>query len=456
MFKRIRHIHFVGIGGIGMSGIAEVLLNLGYKVSGSDLKLTGVTQHLAELGAIVYEGHSAQSVTGADVVVISAAVKPNNPEVVEALHQQIPVIPRAEMLAELMRLKYGIAIAGAHGKTSTTSMIAHILHRADYDPTVVIGGKLGTLGSNARLGHGEFIVVEADESDGSFLKLSPTIAVVTNIDREHMDYYKSLDEICEYFAAFVNRVPFYGSVVVCLDDSNVQSIIPKIKRRTLTYGFSAQADVTAWNVKLTELFGSSFTVRFRGQELGKIELQVPGTHSVYNALAAICTCLDLEVPFDKIASALSNFRGADRRFQIKGEKKEVVVVDDYGHHPMEIRTVLAAAKTSLRRTVVLFQPHRYSRTKHLFEDFAKAFYEADVVCLTDVYPAGEEPIPGVNSETLSHAIERFGHRQVSYIGSLDRAAPALKALVKPGDLVLTLGAGNVWQAGEELLHLLER
>ncbi|MBX7222018.1 MAG: UDP-N-acetylmuramate--L-alanine ligase [Blastocatellia bacterium] len=455
MFKRIRHIHFVGIGGIGMSGIAEVLLNLGYKVSGSDMKLTGVTERLRGLGGHIYEGHAPQQVEGADVVVISSAVKQNNPEVLSAVHLQIPVIPRAEMLAELMRLKYGIAVAGAHGKTSTTSMIAHVLNLAEFDPTVVIGGKLGTLGSNARLGHGEFIVVEADESDGSFLKLSPTIAVVTNIDREHMDYYQGgLQEICNYFTTFVNRVPFYGSVVICLDDHNVQSIIPNIKRRTITYGMSAQADLTAWNVKLTENFGSRFTVRHRGQELGPVQLQVPGTHSIYNALAAVAVGLDLEIPFETIAAALKEFRGADRRFQIKGEQNNIIVVDDYGHHPMEIRTVLDAAKTSLRRIVVLFQPHRYSRTKHLYDEFAKAFYEADVVCLTDIYAAGEEPLEGISSENLARSIERFGHRHVSYVGSLDRAAATLKTIVQPGDLVLTLGAGNVWQAGEELLQLL--
>lgn len=454
MFKRIRHIHFVGIGGIGMSGIAEVLLNLGYKVSGSDLKLTGITEHLRILGGVIHEGHAAQNIEGADVVVISSAVKPTNPEVVAAKQTLIPVIPRAEMLAELMRLKYGIAVAGMHGKTSTTSMIAHVLQKADFDPTVVIGGKLGTLGSNARLGHDEFMVVEADESDGSFLKLSPTIAVVTNIDREHLDYYRDIDDICAHFVNFVNRVPFYGSVVICLDDSHVQSIIPKIQRRTVTYGLATQADLTARNVTLTREFGSRFTVRQRGTDLGEVTLRVPGNHSVLNALAAIAVGLDLEVPFEKISSALADFKGADRRFQFRGEKGKVTVVDDYGHHPVEIRTVLAAAKTGGRRVVVLFQPHRYTRTKHLFEEFARAFYEAEVVCLTDVYAAGEELIEGATAEALAERIRRFGHHEVHYVGSLDAAAPALKGLVKPGDLVLTLGAGNVWQAGEELLELL--
>jgi UDP-N-acetylmuramate--alanine ligase len=454
MFKRIRHIHFVGVGGIGMSGIAEVLLNLGYKVSGSDLKLTGITERLKMLGGIIFEGHAAPHVSGADVVVVSAAVKSDNPEVVAAQQSMIPVIPRAEMLAELMRLKYGIAVAGAHGKTSTTSMIAQVLSEADFDPTVVIGGKLGALGSNARLGRGEFMVVEADESDGSFLKLSPTIAVVTNIDREHMDYYRSLEEICEYFTNFVNRVPFYGAAVICLDDTPVQSIIPSIKRRTITYGLSAQAELMGRNVRLTKSFGSSFEVRRRGRDLGEVTLQVPGAHNVHNALAAIAVGLDLEIPFDRIAAALANFKGADRRFQIRGEKGGVLIVDDYGHHPAEIRTALSSAKTSGRRVVALFQPHRHSRTKHLFEEFARAFYEADVVCLTDIYSAGEDSIDGVSAETLADAVKRFGHHNAHYVGSLDCAAGAVKALLRPGDLAITLGAGNVWQAGEELLQSL--
>jgi UDP-N-acetylmuramate--alanine ligase len=454
MFKRYRHIHFVGIGGIGMSGIAEVLLNQGYGVSGSDLKLSSVTDRLAALGGTIYQGHSADNVRGADVVVISSAVSPDNPEVVIAKSRQIPVIPRAEMLAELMRLKYGIAIAGAHGKTSTTSMVATVLNLAGLDPTIVVGGRIGALGSNARLGHGEFMVVEADESDGSFLKLTPTIAVVTNIDREHLDYYKDLTEIYQHFVSFVNKVPFYGSIIMCLDDPHVQSIIPQVQRPLLTYGLSAQADVSAGNVRLNEQFGSDFNVRERGRELGRVKLQVPGQHNIYNALAAIGVGLALGINFEKIVAGLAAYHGVDRRFQIKGEKQGILIVDDYGHHPSEIKATLAAAKTSGRRLVALFQPHRYSRTKFLFEDFARAFYDVDVLRLVDIYAASELPIPGVTSEALAAAIESFGHRDVSYIGSVAEAAGVLQTIVQPGDLVLTLGAGNVWQAGEELLKIL--
>lgn len=457
MFKNIRHIHFVGIGGIGMSGIAEVLLNLGYGVSGSDLKLSPVTERLASLGGTIYEGHSADNIKGADVVVISSAVRPDNPEVVAATSRQVPVIPRAEMLAELMRLKYGIAVAGAHGKTSTTSMIGTMLNVAGFDPTIVVGGRVGAFGSNAKLGNGEFIVVEADESDGSFLKLTPTIAIVTNIDREHMDYYKDLNEILDHFVNFVNKVPFYGSVVLCLDDSNVQSIIPRVKRQLITYGMKAQADVSAYNVKQSNhsnYFGSEFNVRFRGKEMGRVTIQVPGQHNILNSLAAIAVGLDLRIDFDRLAAALGEFRGVDRRFQIKGEKHGVMVVDDYGHHPSEIKATLAAAKTCGRRVVVLFQPHRYTRTKHLFDDFARSFYEVDVLRLADIYAASEEPIEGISSQSLAAQIERYGHRDVRYIGPVATAAQALKECVQPGDLVLTLGAGNVWQAGEELLKVL--
>jgi UDP-N-acetylmuramate--alanine ligase len=358
------------------------------------------------------------------------------------------------MLAELMRLKYGIAIAGAHGKTSTTSMVGMVLNLAGFDPTIVVGGRVGAFGSNAKLGRGEFMVVEADESDGSFLKISPTIAVVTNIDREHLDYYKDIHEICQHFINFVNKVPFYGSIVLCLDDPNVQSIIPQVKRQLITYGFSAQADISAVNVRLTDKFGSEFNVRDRGKDLGRVKLQVPGQHNVYNSLAAIAIGLDLNIDFERIASALGEYKGVDRRFQIKGEKNEVLVVDDYGHHPAEIKATLAAAKSSGRRLVVLFQPHRYSRTKHLYEDFARSFYEADVLRLADIYAASEEPIEGINSQSLAATIEQFGHRDVKAIGPVSAGAASLKEIVKPGDLVLTLGAGNVWQAGEELLRIL--
>lgn len=439
-----------------MSGIAEVLLNLGYRVSGSDVRRSTIIERLEGLGATVFEGHNASNVEGAQVVVTSTAVRPDNPEVVEAVRRQIPVIPRAEMLAELMRLKYGIAIAGSHGKTTTTSMVASVLDRAGVDPTVVVGGRVNTLGSNAKLGRGDFMVVEADESDKSFLKLSPTIAVVTNIDLEHLDFYKDIDEIRSYFVQFVNKVPFYGSVIICLDDPNVQLIIPQIQRRVITYGLRAHAEISAFDVKSSrDDFSSEFSVRLKGQDLGRITLHVPGEHNVCNALAAVAVGLELEIDFERIAEGLESFRGTERRFQIKGQiagdDGGILVVDDYGHHPTEIRATLAAAKTSGRRLVVLFQPHRFTRTAALLDDFARSFYDADIVLLADIYPASEDPIPGVTSEALAEAIEKFGHRDVRYAGSVDQGREALLATSRPGDLILTLGAGNIWRAGDEFL-----
>lgn len=460
MFKKYQHIHFVGIGGIGMSGIAEVLLNLGYRVSGSDAKKSAITDRLEKLGAKVFEGHDAANVAEAQVVVTSTAVRADNPEVVEASRNQIPVIPRAEMLAELMRLKYGIAIAGSHGKTTTTSMVATVLDRAGVDPTIVVGGRVNTLGTNARLGRGDFMVVEADESDKSFLKLSPTIAVVTNIDLEHLDFYSGIEEIRDHFVQFVNKVPFYGSVIICLDDANVQLIIPQITRRVITYGMRAHAEIAASDVQVSrDNFGSSFTVRRRGEELGRITLNVPGEHNVCNALACVAVALDLEVDFAKIAEGLEAFTGAGRRFEIKGlipdlipdGGKGILVVDDYGHHPTEIRATLAAAKTSGRRLVVLFQPHRYTRTAGLKDEFARSFYDADVVLLNDIYAASEDPIPGVTSQALAEDIEKFGHRNVRYVGAVENGAQALLEAAQSGDLVLTLGAGSVWRAGEEFM-----
>jgi UDP-N-acetylmuramate--alanine ligase len=453
MFSKFQHIHFVGIGGIGMSGIAEVLLNLGYRVSGSDVKRTAITERLEQLGGIIYEGHNAANIEGAHVLVTSTAVRADNPEVVEAVRKQIPVIPRAEMLAELMRLKYGVAIAGSHGKTTTTSMTAFVLTQGGLDPTVVVGGRLNAWGSNAKLGKGDFILVEADESDKSFLKLDPTIAVVTNIDREHLDFYKDLDEIQAHFVTFVNKVPFYGAVIICLDDPNVQAIIPRITRRLITYGMTAQADISASQVEVMhDRFGSAFNVKFRGQDLGRVQLNVPGMHNVSNALAAIAVGLDLELSFEIIASALETFRGAERRFQVKGTRPDnILVIDDYGHHPTEIRATLAAAKSSGRRLVTLFQPHRYTRTAALREDFARSFYDADVVLLTDIYAASEEPIAGVTAQALAEDIERFGHRNVRYIGGVEQGAQAIAEVAQPNDLVLTLGAGSVWKAGEEFL-----
>jgi UDP-N-acetylmuramate--alanine ligase len=456
MFKKYQHIHFVGIGGIGMSGIAEVLLNLGYRISGSDLRRGPITDRLARMGAWIHEGHAASHIEGAHVLVTSTAVRADNPEVQAALQRQIPVIPRAEMLAELMRLKYGIAIAGSHGKTTTTSMVATMLDRAAFDPTIVVGGRVNTLGSNARLGHGDFMVVEADESDKSFLKLSPTIAVVTNIDLEHLDFYRDLSEIRDCFVEFVNKVPFYGSVIICLDDPNLQLIIPRITRRILTYGLRSQAEISATDVRLLhETFGSRFQVRRGREPLGEIRLQVPGEHNVSNALAAVAIGLELEMTFEQIREGIEAYNGTERRFQIKGQlgmgPENILVVDDYGHHPTEIRATLAAAKTSGRRVVVLFQPHRYTRTQALFDEFARSFYDAEVVLVTDIYAASEEPIPGVTAERLAREIERYGHRRVAYAGPLDGAGGRLREFVEPGDLVLTLGAGNVWRCGEEFL-----
>ncbi len=451
MFRKIGKIHFVGIGGIGMSGIAEVLLNLGYRVSGSDLKQSPITERLGSLGTTIFSGHAASNVNEANVVIVSSAVRPDNIEVLEARRQQIPVIPRAEMLAELMRLKYSVAVAGAHGKTSTTSMIATVLVEGSLDPTVVIGGRLNALGSNAKLGRGEFMVAEADESDGSFLKLSPTIAVVTNIDREHLDHYSDLQEIQNAFAQFVNKVPFYGAAILCLDDPNVQSIIPRVERRSITYGTGGQADYMATHIEFNG-FGSRYQVRRHGQPLGEIHLQIPGRHGVLNSLAAIATGLELDIPFPAIASALNRFQNADRRFQIKGEINKILVVDDYAHHPAEIQATLSAARSSCdRRIVAVFQPHRYSRVKALEDDFVRSFYQADVLLVVPIYAAGEEPIAGVNSERLVERIKKHGHRDVSSAADFSSALQVLNAKLGAGDLLITMGAGDVWKIGERFL-----
>jgi UDP-N-acetylmuramate--alanine ligase len=454
VFRRIQHIHFVGIGGSGMSGIAEVLLNLGYTVSGSDLKHSATTERLESLGARVHEGHAAGHVAGAHVVVVSTAVDAANPEVLEARRLGVPVIPRAEMLAELMRLKYGVAVAGSHGKTTTTSMLALVLDRGGLDPTVVVGGRVGVLGSGARLGRGEFLVAEADESDRSFLKLSPTIAVVTNIDREHLDNYQGLADIQEAFLGFVNKVPFYGAAVLCLDDAPVQDILPRVQRRVVTYGLSPQAEVSARGVQIDPR-GSRFDVVAQGRDLGGISLRVPGAHNVSNALAAVAVGLDLGLSFESIRNGLEAFAGVDRRFQMRGEVDGVTVIDDYGHHPTEIRVTLETLRrySGTRRTLVLFQPHRFTRTQALWDDFSRAFHLADVLLLTDIYAASERPIPGITSERLAEAIAERGHRQVSYAGPLDRATAALLEAVRQDDVVLTLGAGSVWTAGEELLRV---
>jgi UDP-N-acetylmuramate--alanine ligase len=454
MFRHARHIYFVGIGGIGMSGIAEVLLNLGYSVRGSDLNESASVTRLRRLGARIGIGHHADSVDGADVVVISSAVREDNVEVMEARRRGIPVIPRAEMLGELMRMKYGIAIAGSHGKTSTTSMVAQVLSHSGMDPTIVIGGRLGILDSNARLGKGELMVVEADESDGSFLKLTPTLAVVTSIDDEHLDHFGSMEGLQDAFVGFLNKVPFYGTGIVCLDEPNIQTILPRLERRVTTYGMAAQADLVAANPE-AKGFTSTYEAVYHGEKLGKVRLQVPGKHSIYNSLATLAVGLDLEVPFETIAQHLSEFQGADRRFQIKGAVGGITVVDDYGHHPTEIRTTLDAVRDGWDgRIVVVFQPHRYTRVRDLKEEFERSFYQADLLMVTDVYAAGEEPVSGVDADTLAQGIIAHGHRNVVRVGDIQDVPLALRERLQPGDLVITLGAGDVTTVGDRLLEQL--
>ena len=452
LFRKAQHIHFVGIGGSGMSGIAEVLVNLSFTVSGSDLARTPVTERLEKLGAKVFTGHAAGHITGADVVVISSAVGLDNPEVVEARQRKVPVIPRAEMLGELMRMKYGVAIAGSHGKTSTTAMVAQVLSGAGLDPTIVIGGRLNTLGSSAKLGKGDLMVAEADESDGSFLGLSPTIAVVTNIDAEHLNHYGSMEALTDAFAGFLNKVPFYGLGVVCLDDPQIQGIMPRLTRTLLTYGLASQSDLVGTNLELKE-FTSRFEVIFRGRWLGDVHMRVPGRHSIYNALAAIGVGLEFDIKFQDIAAHLAEFSGADRRFQLKGMVDDIMVIDDYGHHPTEIRATLSAARDGWkRRTLVVFQPHRYSRVQALMEEFARSFYQADVLVVTEVYRAGEEPLPNINGETLAAAIERHGHKDVIYARDLEEAERLVRERVQKGDMVITLGAGDVWKVADGFLR----
>ncbi len=457
MYRKTKHIHFVGIGGIGMSGIAELLLNLGYKVSGSDLHGSAITGNLEALGAVVFQGHKGEWIEGADVVVTSSAISPHNPEVIAARENFIPIIQRAEMLAELMRLKkFGIAVAGSHGKTSTTSRGAGRLARAGLDPTIVVGGKVDSLGGNAKLGQGEFLVAEADESDGSFLKLSPILEIVTNIDLEHLDYYRDLGHIKETFLQFINKIPFYGAAILCLDDENVADLLPSITRRIITYGMSPQADVYGENIFFAK-GRVHFTVKKAGLELGSIDLAPPGKHNVYNALAVICIGLELEIPFSVIAEALGSFAGVQRRMQKKGELHGITVVDDYGHHPTEIRATLAAIKEAWpeKRLVVLFQPHRFSRTKALFKEFLTCFRQADCLVMTEVYAASEEPVEGTNSKVLLEEIKRHGQRNTHYIPEVEEMAPLLLPLLQENDLVLTLGAGNIVRVGEKLLVLME-
>jgi UDP-N-acetylmuramate--alanine ligase len=456
MKRRISRVHFVGIGGIGMSGIAEVLLNLGYRVSGSDLVESETTLRLKRLGAEVSIGHRAENLKDADVVVTSSAVRMENPEVIAAHERVIPVIPRAEMLAELMRMKYGVAIAGTHGKTTTTSMIATVLAQGGLDPTAVIGGKLNIFGSNAKLGQGELLVAEADESDGSFLKLSPTIAVVTNIDPEHLDHYRDLEEIKKAFLDFINKVPFYGLAVLCLDHENVQALIPQVRKRFVTYGLTTQANFRAEDISFQGLT-TSFGAFEDNRKLGRLSIQMPGLHSVYNALATLATATELDLSFEAVQAGLESFSGVQRRFQTKGEWGGIMVVDDYGHHPAEIKATLSAAKRGWgRRTVVVFQPHRYTRTRDLFKDFLTAFNQADVLFLTGIYPAGEDPIPGVSVEQLYEGIKGHGHKDVTLVLEKKEIPGQLLPRLMPGDMVFTLGAGDVWKVGEELIPLLKK
>jgi len=455
IFRNFQRIHMVGIGGIGMSGIAEVLLTLGYTVSGSDLRATPITERLHKLGATTFEGHRAENVVGAHVVVVSSAIRPGNPELVEAHRLKIPVIPRAEMLAELMRLKYGIAVAGAHGKTTTTSMVASVLAAAGLDPTFVVGGRVNQAGTTARLGRGEYMVVEADESDRTFLLLAPVVAVVTTIDREHLDHYQSLDDIQGAFVQFVNRVPFYGAVILCLDEPNVQGIIPQAKRPVLTYGTSSQADVVISDVRLEGL-GSEFRLRYRGEDLGAFRLHSPpGLHNVRNAAAAAAVGLYLNIPPDLIREGLEKFGGVARRFEIKATGGGITLVDDYGHHPTEIRATLEAARgCSYNRLLVLFQPHRYTRTQHLWEEFCRTFNQADLLVLTDVYAASEPPIPRITGEALAEAIRATGHKNVQYRSSMQEGIEYLLSQARGGDAILTIGAGSIGRAADELAVLL--
>ena len=456
MYKK-QHIHFVGIGGIGMSGLARVLLNLGYTITGSDLCETEITRCLNKLGGIIYKGHAPENIQGADVVVISSAVRESNPEVQEAYSSQIPVIPRAEMLAELMRLKkFGIAVAGAHGKTSTTSMISSVLRAAGLDPTVIIGGKVNGIGSNACWGQGEFLIAEADESDGSFLRLTPSIAVVTNIDREHLDYYADMNAIIRCFLDFIDKIPFYGLAILCGDDPRLREMLPAVKKRVMTYGTGPESDLQARDIHFEGL-GASFRAWWQNAELGRIQLKVPGLHHVRNSLAAMALGLELEIPFHKIRTGLMSYEGVGRRFEILGEAEGITIVDDYAHHPTEILATLAAARTCWpeRRFVVLFEPHRYSRTRMLMDDFTTAFGEADELWLTEICPAGETPIVGVSGRRLARNIGDKQGRQVHYVESCGDLPGAIISSLQEDDVVITLGAGTIGRIGTKILDMLK-
>ncbi len=458
MYKKNKHIHFVGVGGIGMSGIAELLLNLGYGVSGSDLNASSITANLERLGGRIHIGHKAENIAGAEVVVTSSAISAENPEVIAAREQNVPVIQRAEMLAELMRMKkYGIAVAGSHGKTSTTSMVSWMLADAGLDPTIVVGGKVDSLGGNAKLGMGEFLVAEADESDGSFLKLAPVLEIVTNIDLEHLDFYRDIDQIKSTFLEFIDKVPFYGAAVLCLDNENIADILPRIRKRIITYGLTSQADIYAEQIRY-DRGGADYVVKSGDTTIGEVRINRPGRHNVYNSLAVICIGRELEIPFSTIKKSLESFAGVQRRMQLKGEAAGVTVLDDYGHHPTEIKATLSAVKQAWpeKRLVVLFQPHRYTRTKGLFKEFLTAFHQADFLIMTEIYAASEQPIAGVTGEGLLKEIKLHGQRHTHFIPEVSGMAAAVQPLLEEGDLVLTLGAGNIVVVGEQLLELLNR
>ena len=452
MRRRVQRVHFVGVGGVGMSGIAEILNTQGYSVSGSDLRESEATQRMRGLGIRIRIGHDAELVSGADVVVYSSAVPRTNPELRAAEAAGIPVIPRAEMLAELMRLKYGVAIGGSAGKTTTTSMTAEVLSAGGLDPTTIVGGRVISLDANSRLGAGEVLVAEADESDGSFLRLVPTVVVITNIDRDHVDFYGSFEALHAAFVAFANRVPFYGAAVLCIDDPHVQTLLPQVTRRVWTYGLSPQADVSAERVEAAGL-GMRFAARVRGKPLGAFSLRVPGRHNVQNALAALTVGLEFDVPVARIVEALAEFRGVERRFEILGERDGMMVIDDYSHHPAKIRAALAAAREGLgRRVVVAFQPHRYTRTRDVFDELARCFHDADVVVLTEIYAAGEEKLPGVTAAAVAEAVRACGHRAVEFVSEKSQIVPRLRELTRPGDLVFFMGAGDIGKLAREFLR----
>jgi UDP-N-acetylmuramate--alanine ligase len=455
-FKKIKKLHFVGIGGTGMCGIAEILWNLGYEVTGSDMRSSESTERLEKLGIKIYLEHKKEHVKDANVLVVSSAVKDSNPEVIFAKENKIPVIRRAEMLGELMRMKYGIGVAGTHGKTTTTSMIGHILTEAGLDPTIIVGGRVRSLGSNAKLGQGKYLVAEADEFDRSFLRLTPTIAVVTTLEAEHLDYYKDLEEIKSVFTEFVNKVPFYGSVILCLDEEAIQEIIPGIERPIVTYGLVPQADLVAHSIQFSEN-RSFFKVRNRDKDLGEISLLVPGMHNVKNCLAALCVGLELEIPLEKMKKALSEFKGVSRRFEIKGEIDGVMIVDDYAHHPTEIKATLKAARDGYKKRIItIFQPHLYSRTKDFYKEFGKSFFDSDLLIVTDIYPAREEPIPNITGELIVSKAKEFGHKEVFYIPRKEEIIPFLSRILKENDLVITIGAGDIYKIGENLILELKK